>query len=253
MSYHVALGQPGWHPGGPGGLPGPISRAAGPVGPTMPTSIFPTHTRVGDVVTITGPFGGLAQGQVRVRFRGTSWLSPQMMGPGTASVVVPRGAQTGLCEVEVNGRRTGGSNCIIDQGVDRVGRPSHKGRSQRAWTQKGQPLSGLSTQSRRLWLVAFAVAGYYLYDRVISPKLGKRRRERKVRAAFKPGDRTSKAVPYARQRQLRNMGWLAAVEDRPLSGERWRIRYPDEASYLEEGYKHGRWDVDTGIYHEKDW
>lgn len=145
MSYYASLGQPGWFPGGPGGLPGPISRAAGPVGPTMPTSIFPTHTRVGDVVTITGPFGALGQGQVRVRFNGTSWLSPRMMGPATASVVVPAGAQTGVCEVEIGGRRVAGANCVIDRGTQRIGRPSHKGRSVRAWTQKGELMGYIPT------------------------------------------------------------------------------------------------------------
>ena len=124
---------PGTFPGFPGGLPGPISRAPGPVGPNMPSSLFPTHTRVGDVVTVTGPFGGLAQGQVRVKFHGARWMSPQIIGPGTASVVVPRGARNGLCEIEVNGRRVWGTNCIVDKGVDRTGDPSHKGRSVRSW------------------------------------------------------------------------------------------------------------------------
>lgn len=106
----------------------------------MPTHIFPTHTRVGDVVTITGPFGGMTQGSVRVKFQGSNWLSPQMMGPGTASVVVPEGAENGVCEVEINGRRVFGTNCIVDAGTDRVGHPSHKGRDARAWTQRGKLL-----------------------------------------------------------------------------------------------------------------
>lgn len=111
------VGQlPGGFPAFPGMLPGPPRRFTGMPTPNMPTSIFPTHTRVGDVVTITGPFGGLAQGQVRIKFNGSRWLSPQMMGPATASVVVPAGARNGLCEVEINGRRTFGTNCIVDAG-----------------------------------------------------------------------------------------------------------------------------------------
>jgi hypothetical protein len=130
---------PGRFPGFPGGLPGPISRAPGPVGPTMPSSIFPTHASVGDVVTITGPFGTSVQGQVRVRFHGTSWRSPQIIGPGTASIVVPEGAKNGLCEVEIDGRRVFGTNCII-LGRDVVGRPSHKGREVRAWSHEPHPV-----------------------------------------------------------------------------------------------------------------
>ncbi|MHC4175874.1 MAG: hypothetical protein ACYSWU_00095 [Planctomycetota bacterium] len=144
------LGQfnlPGGWPGFPGGLPGPIAPHPGAPGPTTPGGIFPTHTRVGDVVNVTGPFGGFGQGQVRVKFQGTSWLYPQMMGPTMASVVVPEGAETGLCEIEMNGRRIFGTNCIIDKGVERVGRPSHKGRDTRAWTERGElfAVQGVST------------------------------------------------------------------------------------------------------------
>ena len=145
MSYIATGGGPGQFPGFPGGLPGPISRAVGPIGPTMAASLFPTHTRVGDVVTVTGPFGGMFQGSVRVKFQGSSWLSPQMIGPATASVVVPEGAETGLCEVEANGRRIFGTNCVIDRGTERVGRPSHKGRDARAWTQRGELMGYIAT------------------------------------------------------------------------------------------------------------
>lgn len=142
---------PGQWPGFPGGLPGPVSRAPGPIGPTMPTSIFPTHTRVGDVVTITGPFAGLVQGQVRIRFRGTSWLSPQIIGPATASVVVPEGAQNGLCEVEVNQRRVFGTNCIID--------PSTSDLPQKlAWSHKGHPVGAIAEKDT-LDLAMFGAIG----------------------------------------------------------------------------------------------
>jgi hypothetical protein len=59
-----------------------------------------------------------------------------------ASVVVPEGAENGLCEVEINGRRVFGTNCIVEKGTVRVGKPSHAGRDTRAWTQKGERLEG---------------------------------------------------------------------------------------------------------------
>lgn len=143
MSYRATGNLPGGFPGFPGMLPGPIAPHPGAPGPTVPANIFPTHTRVGDVVNVTGPFGGFGQGQVRVRFQGTSWLYPQIMGPTMASVVVPEGAQNGLCEIEINGRRVFGTNCIVDQGEVRVGRPSHAGRDTRSWTERGERISGL--------------------------------------------------------------------------------------------------------------
>lgn len=144
MSYH-GQGQfnlPGGWPGFPGGLPGPIQTHPGPAGPNVPGGLFPTHVRVGDVVNVTGPFGGFGQGQVRVRFQGSGWLYPQIMGPTMASVVVPDDAQTGLCEIELNGRRIFGTNCTVDRGVSRVGRPSHGRRDTRSWTDRGEPLQG---------------------------------------------------------------------------------------------------------------
>jgi hypothetical protein len=100
----------------PGGLPGPVPahRGEGPIGPTMAADIFPKHLRVGDVANVTGPFAGLIQGQVQVKFQGSSWLSPSMQGPFSASVLVPPDAQTGVCEIEINGRRVFGAQCIID-------------------------------------------------------------------------------------------------------------------------------------------
>lgn len=143
----LGLNIPGGFPGFPGGLPGPIAPHPGAPGPNVPGGLFPTHTRVGDVVNVTGPFGGFGQGQVRVKFQGTSWLYPQMMGPTMASVVVPNGAETGLCEIELNGRRIFGTNCVVEKGVERIGRPSHKGRDARAWTERGErfAMQGLST------------------------------------------------------------------------------------------------------------
>jgi hypothetical protein len=119
----------------------------------VPASIFPTHTRVGDVVNVTGPFGGLHQGQVRVKFQGTGWLSPQLMGPTMASVVVPQGAENGLCQIEIDGRRVFGTNCIIEKGTDRIGSPSHAGRDTRAWNWAGGELvrvSGMGQEAQPL-------------------------------------------------------------------------------------------------------
>lgn len=117
MAYvPVGAGLPGGFPI-PGGLPGPPSRAVGPIGPTMPTSIFPTTLRVGEPVNITGPFGTLGFGSVRVKFVGAPWINASIIGPATATVIVPRGAQNGLCEVEINGRRAFGTNCTINPGV----------------------------------------------------------------------------------------------------------------------------------------
>ena len=88
---------------------------------------------------ITGPFAGLIQGQVRVHFNGAPWLSPQMLGPVSASVVVPPGAQNGICEIEVNGRRIFGTNCTIDRGSQPAGR--HGGVfSRRSWVGPGEKI-----------------------------------------------------------------------------------------------------------------
>ena len=135
LRIRTALGMlPGSSfPAFPGFLPGPPQRFEGAPTPTMPTSIFPTHTRVGDQVTISGPFGTFAQGQVRVKFEGTGWLSPQLLGPATASVIVPQGARNGLCEVEINGRRVFGTNCIVDAGTVKMGRHGGVYGSPSAW------------------------------------------------------------------------------------------------------------------------
>jgi hypothetical protein len=92
------------------------------------------------VVNVTGAFGGFGQGQVRVRFQGSGWLYPQIMGPTMASVVVPQDAENGLCEVEVNGRRVFGTNCIVEKGQVRVGQKSHAGRDTRSWNWAGGEL-----------------------------------------------------------------------------------------------------------------
>jgi hypothetical protein len=80
----------------------------------MPAQLFPTsNLKWGDVVNVTGPFQGLHQGQIRVKFQGASWQAPAMQGPFSASVRVPEGAETGVCAIEVNGRRVFGTQCTI--------------------------------------------------------------------------------------------------------------------------------------------
>lgn len=117
MTYHRAVGGPiellqsGTSPFF--GLPGP-PMPIGPVGPQGPAaSLFPTTVRWGDVVTVSGPFQSLSQGMVRVKFAGVPWMAPQMIGPFTASVIVPDGAQTGECMVEVNGQVVFGTQCSV--------------------------------------------------------------------------------------------------------------------------------------------
>jgi hypothetical protein len=40
-------------------------------------------------------------------------MAPQILGPFSASVVVPDGSETGECAIEINGRRVFGTNCVI--------------------------------------------------------------------------------------------------------------------------------------------
>jgi len=106
MSY-ISSGQdlPGIFPfpGMPGAAPFLEPPTAAAVGPTMPVGIFPSSGRKGDPVSITGPFGGLAGPQVRVRFTGSDWQYPTSAGPAQMSVRVPRDAETGVVEVEISG------------------------------------------------------------------------------------------------------------------------------------------------------
>lgn len=124
MSYY-GLGQPGqWtqsvlFPGFPGGLPGatPGPGAPGiPPGtpvPATPAALFPTNVSWGDVVNVTGPFAGLHQGQVRVKFAGVPYQAVALTSGYGGSVVVPDGAQTGACMIEVNGRTVFSANCVV--------------------------------------------------------------------------------------------------------------------------------------------
>lgn len=111
----IELFQAGTSPGPWGGLPGPIL-PLGPVGPgpTAPaTGMFPTNFKPGDVVMVSGNFGGVSQGQVRVKVEGAPWMAPMIMGPFQASFVVPEGAQTGACQIEINGQIVFGSQCTV--------------------------------------------------------------------------------------------------------------------------------------------
>ena len=123
MTYHrTSLGQIPFHQSGGSpvfGGPMPILPPAGVVpGPAMPANIFPTNNlRWGDPVNVTGNFSGLMQGQVRVKFAGAPWQAPAIMGPFSATVQVPEGAQTGECLIEVNGQQVFGSQCSVVPGV----------------------------------------------------------------------------------------------------------------------------------------
>lgn len=114
-------------PGFPGFLPGPITGPnVGPFGPAGPSAgIFPTNVKTGDVVNVTGPFAGKFQGQVVVRFAGAGPQAISMLGPFGGSVVVPPGAETGACTIEVDGRTVHSATCVITPSSSRA--PEHKG------------------------------------------------------------------------------------------------------------------------------
>jgi hypothetical protein len=122
----------------------------------MATDLFPRSFRVGEVVNVTGPFAGLIQGQVRVRFTGGPWQSPSMMGPFSASVVVPEGAESGTCEVEIDGRQTFGGHCTVIGGQAPPGR--HGGLFSRGqWSERGQ-LVGLDDETENRFRIASLLA-----------------------------------------------------------------------------------------------
>jgi hypothetical protein len=83
----------------------------------MPASLFPTSAKWGDVVTVQGNFAGLHQGEVVVRFAGVPAQAIALTSAYGGSVVVPEGAQTGACQVEVQGRQVFGTNCTISKGL----------------------------------------------------------------------------------------------------------------------------------------
>lgn len=132
MSYHrprKALGQfqPGVYGLRPGadmavGVPGPMS----PMGMSMPASLFPTNVKWGDVVTVQVPPDpmGLHQGSILVRFQGVPAIAPDMMSNYGGSVVVPVGAETGACTIEVDGRTVFGTNCVVSKGLSGGGLPA---------------------------------------------------------------------------------------------------------------------------------
>jgi hypothetical protein len=101
----------------------------------MPAQLFPTNNlHWGDVVNVTGPFQGLFQGQVRVKFTGVPWQAPSMQGPFSASVTVPEGAETGECLIEINGSPAFGTQCSI---VPRTGAMPGNGPYPEAWKNFG--------------------------------------------------------------------------------------------------------------------
>lgn len=133
--------QSGGSPWGGGGLPGPVPiPKSGPMGPATPASLFPTsNLKWGDVVNVTGPFQGLFQGQVRVKFAGAPWQAPAITGPFSASVMVPKGAQTGICAIEINGRRVFGRQCTVQPSKQAMPREM---RGREAWHDFGEKSMG---------------------------------------------------------------------------------------------------------------
>jgi len=152
--HRAALGQPGGSPFQPGiiglpnapdlpfGIPGPGTPGIPPgaQAPTQPAGLFPTNVKVGDVVNVTGPFSGTFQGQVLVRFAGAPAQAIAMMSPFGGSVVVPEGAQTGACTVELDGRTIFGTNCVVSQGLSGGGAPARapEHAAVRAWKNFGE-------------------------------------------------------------------------------------------------------------------
>jgi hypothetical protein len=127
------------------GVPGPAS--PGHPTPSMPASLFPTTVKWGDVVTVQGNFAGKFQGQVVVRFAGVPAQAIAMMSPYGGSVVVPEGAQTGACQVEVDGRVVFGANCVISKGLSGGPLPAQapEHAAVRAWKNYGPSTALLGT------------------------------------------------------------------------------------------------------------
>ncbi len=146
--FRAALGQPTGFQPGIFGLPGRPDIAAGVPGPsspmhptpTMPASLFPTNVKWGDVVTVQGPFAGKFQGQVLVRFAGVPAQAVALTSQFGGSVVVPEGAESGACQIEVDGRVVHGTNCVVSRGMSGpmppARAPEHRG--VRAWKNVGE-------------------------------------------------------------------------------------------------------------------
>lgn len=171
MSYLATSGPPPfpifqsfespWQ-GGPGPVPPPPGGTV--AGPSMPAQLFPTdNLRWGDVVNVTGPFQGLFQGQVRVKFTGAPWHAPSMQGPFSASVRVPEGSETGECLIEIDGRRVFGTQCTISPST---GSAPKRGPYPEAWKNFGEKsLSGIDPTTRNFLLAGGAIAIFYLISR----------------------------------------------------------------------------------------
>lgn len=132
----------------PVGLPGPGSPMMGPVippdvpQPTMPASLFPTHVKEGDVIQVGGPFAGKFQGQVIVRFTNAPGQAIYLTSAHGGTVVVPDGAQTGACSIELDGRTIYTAHCVIGKS-DAAKAPQHRGaEAYREFSTFG-PLSGI--------------------------------------------------------------------------------------------------------------
>jgi hypothetical protein len=69
--------------------------------------------RWGDVVSVMGPFAGKFQGAVVVKFAGARAEAIALTSAYGGSVIVPEGAETGLCSIELDGRQVYGTNCVV--------------------------------------------------------------------------------------------------------------------------------------------
>jgi hypothetical protein len=157
-----------------------------PVVPGGPAAaLFPTNNlKAGDVVNVTGPFQGLTQGMVRVKFNGAPWMAPAMRGPFSASVIVPDGAETGECMIEINGRVVFGRQCSVVQERFRGAKPQEQ-RDTPSWKNFGDKSRMGSyintTESRGVGAVAAldrggAGAGEATLSRTSKPSVVMRRR-----------------------------------------------------------------------------
>lgn len=123
-----ALGiGPGWRPIIPGPQPGAPNIPPGTLPAATAANIFPTNVKWGDVVQISGPFGGVEQGRVVVRFAGAEPQAVFINGPWGGSAVVPDGAETGACRIELDGRTIFGATCSVTPSTE-ARAPEHRGR-----------------------------------------------------------------------------------------------------------------------------
>lgn len=181
--------------GAPGPMP-PPQNIPGPAGPAA--ALFPTsNLKAGDVVNVTGSFQGLHQGQVRVKFAGAPWQAPSMQGPFSASVLVPQGAETGECLIEVNGRIVFGRQCSVVQERFAGAKPRDRYGAWEDFGEKSRMGSYVTTTESR------GVGAIASLERAKTPGDGeiimRRRAESAISHRFRPG-RSGSILSPARSR-----------------------------------------------------